>query len=524
MAELENPYDCSSPGNLFTGYDSARRRIMRGLRNGGSFAILGGRRCGKTSFLLQMEKDLYAESSGNNRLLPRLLDMQAFTPRSSADFFRAVYDTTVQDIGPPPAEVSGYQSFLTVLDRVSPALERHYGSDWIIVLLIDEFETAIERLPDSECIENLRNLLTLSRFKRHFRAIIAGVFSPSELQAKGSPLNNLNPEYLSILSNEEAQSLITVGFADRLAEPLASSVMEQSGRHPYILQGVLGYLWDCEVVTDSNLQAAGRRFVRDREGTFRRWLETFKRDGCALYQSLIDNNHRSSVNPNSLAVLGYHCVIDESTSGEVRIGSTIFRDWFRANYGLSKEPASVMLEQPKIESRPLGKRVFVVHGRNIKIRNSLFTFLKVLGLEPLDWTALVELTGNPTPHINEILRVGFKFANSAVVLLTPDDEARVREEFRMPDDSEYERKLTPQPRQNVLFEAGMAMAYFPDRTVLLQVGSSRPFSDIAGVHLIKLDNSLERRRDFAKRLKMAGCEIVDLNTSIDWQNAGDFSL
>jgi predicted nucleotide-binding protein len=55
--------------------------------------------------------------------------------------------------------------------------------------------------------------------------------------------------------------------------------------------------------------------------------------------------------------------------------------------------------------------------------------------------------------------------------------------------------LYPQPRPNVLFEAGMAMAHFADRTVLVQVGQSRPFSDIAGVHYIKMDNTFAKRKD-----------------------------
>jgi hypothetical protein len=70
----------------------------------------------------------------------------------------------------------------------------------------------------------------------------------------------------------------------------------------------------------------------------------------------------------------------------------------------------------------------------------------------------------------------------------------------------------------------MAMAYFPERTVLIQVGWNRPFSDIAGVHSIKIDNSIEKRQDLARRLKMAGCEISDLDSNIEWQTAGDFSL
>jgi hypothetical protein len=48
------------------------------------------------------------------------------------------------------------------------------------------------------------------------------------------------------------------------------------------------------------------------------------------------------------------------------------------------------------------------------VRNSLLTFLRSLGLEPLEWTALVEATNNPAPHINEILKAGFEMANAAV--------------------------------------------------------------------------------------------------------------
>jgi len=53
-----NPYDCSNPGNRFTGYEAARSRIEKGIKNGSSYAILGGGRCGKTSLLLRLEKDL----------------------------------------------------------------------------------------------------------------------------------------------------------------------------------------------------------------------------------------------------------------------------------------------------------------------------------------------------------------------------------------------------------------------------------------------------------------------------------
>ena len=521
MGELTNPYDCSRPGTLFTGYEQTRRRMVRGLKNGNSYAVLGGRRCGKTSFLLEIERDISKEASETHKLLPRLLDMQAIVPRSPGEFFGAIYGVTVQDCGAPAVEIPNYRSFLSEIDKALPMLEQRYGVNWIVTLLIDELEAAVERMKDSECLENLRNLLTVSRHWRHFRAVVGGVFSPAEMRAGGSPLNNLNPEYLAVLGWDDGRQLIAAGFREGLSPPLEGMLLELTGRHAYIMQGVLGYLFDNGETTEASMQAAARRFVRDRDGTFRSWLATFREEGCTLYQRMLDGL-REVPNSNALAILSYHGVIDEAAEGGPRIGGKMFRDWFRANSKLEKAVVASASGGPAASQAP-GKQVFVVHGRNMRIRHALFTFLRSLGLNPLDWTKLVEATGDPAPHIDEILKAGFRIATSAVVLLTPDDEARVREEFQQEDDPEYERTLSPQPRPNVLFEAGMAMAHFPKRTVLVQVGWSRPFTDIAGIHSIKIDNTLEKRRDLAGRLKIAGCEIIDLNASIEWQTAGDFT-
>ncbi len=89
------------------------------------------------------------------------------------------------------------------------------------------------------------------------------------------------------------------------------------------------------------------------------------------------------------------------------------------------------------------------------------------------------------------------------------------------DDPPFEKVLTGQARPNVLFEAGMAFASHPDKTVLVQIGTVRPFSDIAGRHVIRMDDSGAKRQNLALRLKTAGCS-VDLEGT-DWHTAGNFS-
>ena len=168
------------------------------------------------------------------------------------------------------------------------------------------------------------------------------------------------------------------------------------------------------------------------------------------------------------------------------------------------------------------RKVFVVHGRNEKLRKSMFHFLRSIGLEPIEWAEAIQRTGSGSPHVDEILHEAFKRAQATVVLMTPDDEARLKAEFLRDNDPPHEKQLMPQPRANAIFEAGMARGLDPRRTVLVEIGKLRPFSDIVGLHTVRLDDSTEKRQDLAKRLQTAGCDVHLDGT--DWHDAGEFQI
>jgi predicted nucleotide-binding protein len=186
-------------------------------------------------------------------------------------------------------------------------------------------------------------------------------------------------------------------------------------------------------------------------------------------------------------------------------------------------PGSQLPEEPVAQvgagEGPDPRVVFVVHGRNAAARSALFDFLRSIGLHPLEWSELIKRTGKPSPYIGEVL-AELKNAQATVVLLTPDDEAQLRQPFQEGGDAAHETELTPQARANVIFEAGMAMAYDEDRAVLVELGTLRPFSDIAGRHTVRLNDSTPRRQELAHRLEAAGCS-VNL-TGTDWHSAGNF--
>jgi hypothetical protein len=120
----------------------------------------------------------------------------------------------------------------------------------------------------------------------------------------------------------------------------------------------------------------------------------------------------------------------------------------------------------------------------------------------------------------QVLDKAFDMAQAIVVLMTPDEIAYLRSEYAHGED-DPDTNPAPQARPNVLFEPGMAMGRNPDRTVLVELGTLRPFSDVAGRHALRLNESAAKRNELAQRLKTAGCDVQQGGS--DWLNACDFT-
>ena len=154
------------------------------------------------------------------------------------------------------------------------------------------------------------------------------------------------------------------------------------------------------------------------------------------------------------------------------------------------------------------------------MRDAMYEFLRALGLNPLEWSHGVKATKKGSPVVREVLDALFAKAAAVVVLLTADDEARLKKEVRKSSDAGFEKTLTGQARPNVLFEAGRAFGSHPDNTILVQVGKHRPLSDLGGVHFIALGDDPASRNDLATRLETAGCDVDRAGN--DWWKAGTF--
>jgi predicted nucleotide-binding protein len=197
----------------------------------------------------------------------------------------------------------------------------------------------------------------------------------------------------------------------------------------------------------------------------------------------LDNSH--------VRQLSGYAEIDVIPVQRAKVLDAISRE-FEQDQPRSKGQIEVRSTEMTAESASVDKRkVFVVHGRNAKARDAVFTFLRAIDLAPMEWEEVIASTGKASPYIGEALETGFSAAQAAVVILTGDDMARVGKRYLLPHDPIDEKILTPQPRPNVLFEAGMALGRYPNRTVLVSLGSYRKFSDIDGRHIVYLSNKAE---------------------------------
>lgn len=154
------------------------------------------------------------------------------------------------------------------------------------------------------------------------------------------------------------------------------------------------------------------------------------------------------------------------------------------------------------------KKVFIVHGRDIEFKDKIVDFLRSLSLCPLEWEQVSQKTGKTTPTTFEIINKGFEMAQAIIILMSGDDEGRLKEKFLNDTDDKSENDFLSQPRLNVVFEAGLAFGINQDRTILVRKNENlRKISDIDGFNYIIYNGKVENKNTLISRLRTAGCAV-----------------
>lgn len=142
------------------------------------------------------------------------------------------------------------------------------------------------------------------------------------------------------------------------------------------------------------------------------------------------------------------------------------------------------------------KKVFIVHGHDESARETVARFIEKLELTPIILHEQVSAGRTIIEKLEAFADVGY-----AIVLLTPDDEGRKKNEVSLKD----------RARQNVILELGYFIGKLKRENVCaLHKGTVEIPSDYLGVLFVPFDDSNGWQLKLAKEMKAAGLKI-DMN-------------
>lgn len=156
--------------------------------------------------------------------------------------------------------------------------------------------------------------------------------------------------------------------------------------------------------------------------------------------------------------------------------------------------------EEKEEQFPNNGQIFVVHGHDELVKQSVARFLEKLNLNPV----ILHEQPNQGKTLIEKLETHSALVDFAVVLLTPDDKGYPANE---------PEKIRDRARQNVILELGLFVGILGrGRVCALYKGDLEIPSDYAGVVYIPLDESDGWKLSLAREIKQV--IDIDLNKAI----------
>lgn len=378
-----NPYNYNLPvgPEMFFGRQDDVEILLHHLTTvpGDSFALIGGRRMGKTSLLEALLRALEQKMGDHDSdllSLPIFLDLTGEGIDSAHDFFGTVIkraqiglsgllcedwgETSAQEWERPPGP-----HFAQILRRWQTALQN--GNRLRMVLLLDECEQIVDHPWTSDLYSALRYLLVGRTTKHLFKVVMCGSHRfLTQVRQKGSPLRNvLKYHRLRVLDGQSTRNLVTQPIDAVLSGRVVQAVVEQSGGHPFLTQYLMHHLHErgLETATSKVVDAISAEFSHERND-FQAWLDVLGNASSAVYSLLISTGEpigerqiRDTLSISPLEVaraidgLCYHgLIVREQEDNVYQIAGQMFRRWFETCF--PKNPQPDVVKRSKTNQEP----------------------------------------------------------------------------------------------------------------------------------------------------------------------------
>jgi AAA domain len=403
-----NRYDFTRPVRdpaMFFGRRALRDEILDGVRQGASFAIIGGTRIGKTSLLFQVRQALLDQLKAPQSAVigPVFLSTHELPPLSQSIIYRRIIDEFRVTMGIPGTDEE-WQRGVRLFDQNLPedrafnafrqALEvilQSREADRRIVIMIDEVDELRRYDWSHFFFNNLRHLISQTTAGDRIAIVIAGTLAIRSLyEVAGSPFLNVihGTKSLELLSRGETEELVGRPTDHQIDPAVVSTIFQETGGHPFLTQYLMKQL--CTLlgdklasVTEEHVHAIVEKYFDERTD-FQNWVAEFTDTERQAYRLIVNNTQgvtraelvRALSDPkrvdDAIRMLIHIGVVREErpNSNRYLVGGAMFRRWFFERFGdqptVDPKPASVSQPPPPAKDMVRLIKVFVASPGDVE--------------------------------------------------------------------------------------------------------------------------------------------------------------
>lgn len=371
-----NPFDFARPVRdpaMFFGRGELRQEVLDGVRQGASFAIIGGTRIGKTSLLFQVRHALLEglKAPQNTVIGPVFLSTHEFPRLSQILIYRRIIEEFRTTLRVPGSD-DGWRRGVRLFDEQLPedeafnafrqSLDTIFQSrdvDRRIVIMVDEVDELHRYDWSHSFFNNLRHLISQTPAGERIAIVIAGTLAIRSLyEVAGSPFLNViqGTKTLELLSRAETEELVTKPTGRPLAPSIVTSIFFETGGHPFLTQYLMKHLClqhgpRLGEATERDVQAIAEKYFDERTD-FDNWVAEFTEIERQAYHRIASTPQGTTraelvsalgdpkqVN-HAIRLLIHIGVVREARPNGNRylVGGDMFRRWFYDSFSVTAPP------------------------------------------------------------------------------------------------------------------------------------------------------------------------------------------
>lgn len=373
-----NPYKWNQVHlDLFYGRGQILNELTSRLLDGQSFALMGGRRMGKTTLLRKVESEIQSQfaswMSGGMVIIPIYIDMLSFEDLSDCDVISreilraatefANHKNLIRSPKTTPSDRDLLNPFARELSNLIRSIPEYRVQ---FVILFDEISPIVHAGWGTTYLGNWRALLhNTPSLSRHISAAFVGAHEIVQLAVDvSSPLANiLTWKCLNSFSVEDTRLLVREPTTNGLPSDFHTRVFSLTGGHPFLIQYLMFHVVESGWSNPNQaLDDARQRFLDNEHRQFHNWYTDFDETARQVYEIVLsegtinktdlvksfEDNYEKTQVQNCLNILCSYGVVRRVHRQAYQWSGELFRDWYLENCGrvvVQQIPSSGVVDQ-----------------------------------------------------------------------------------------------------------------------------------------------------------------------------------